>query len=368
MLQTTATILLGLSGLGCVLHCYAAFRLARFLRALPPTAPAPAPFTFWRALKSGVPDLVEKLESFARSTRPEDQLLIGVDAESPDHALCLRWRAHHADRDIDIVACEPGRAKNPKISKFCQMRPHARHEHWLLIDSEALLIHETTEALRAEWLNSGADAFTAGYRFSRMRSATSWLDTLPAALTLWPGLMMVPRLTFALGACVGVKGRDVDELGGWAVLGDHLAEDHQLGQRLTATGRAVALSHTVLDLESDPLTVRDYFRHQHRLAATYRAANPSGALGLPIFHVLPLSLVAAILHPPLATIAATCATIRVVTGWIEARLLRMASLEAIFLIPFVLLFEGVFWLLAWLSLPVWWAGRWRSITYRGNLR
>jgi ceramide glucosyltransferase len=368
MLQLTATILLALAGVGCLLHCYAAFRLARFLRFRPPTSDAPAPMTFWRALKPGVPDLVEKLDALTRSTRPEDQLLIGVDAESPDHQLCLRWRAHHADRDIHIVSCEPGHARNPKISKFCQMRSRARHEHWLLIDSEALLTRETTEALRAEWLNSGADAFTSGYRFSGMRTAVAWLDTLPAAITLWPGLMIVPRLTFTLGACVGLKACDLDELGGWAALGDHLAEDHELGQRLTAAGRTIALSRMALTLESDPLTARDYLRHQHRLAVTYRAANPAGALGLPIFHVLPAAIAAAILHPPLWQMAEICAAVRVITGWIEARLHRMASLEAILLIPFILLLEGVFWLLAWLPLPVWWAGRRRSITYRGVFR
>ena len=368
MLQTTATILLALAGLGCVLHLYAAFRLARFLRVQPPGADAPAPITFWRALKSGVPELVEKLDAFVHSTRTEDQLLIGVDAESPDHALCLRWRAHHADRDIHIVACESGRAKNPKISKFCQMRPHARHEHWLLIDSEALLARGAVEGLRGEWTSSGADVFTAGYRFTGMRSPVAWLDTLPAAITLWPGLMMVPRLTFTLGACVGVKARDVDEIGGWAALGDHLAEDHELGQRLTGAGRTIALGQGVLTLESDPLAVRDYLRHHHRLAVTYRAANPAGALGLPIFYVLPLALAAAILHPPLAIIAAICAAIRVAIAWSEARLIRMTAIEAILLIPLVLLLEGVFWLLAWLPLPVWWASRWRSISYRGVLQ
>ena len=368
MLQITATILLALAGLGCVLHVCAIFRLARFLRAQPPIEDAPAPITFWRALKSGMPDLVEKLDAFARSTRPEDQLLIGVDGESPDHALCLRWRAHHADRDIHIVSCEPGCAKNPKISKFCQMRPHARHEHWLLIDSEALLTPETTEALRAEWLNSGADTFTAGYRFCKIRSATAWLDTLPAAITLWPGLMMVPRLTFTLGACVGVKARDVNELGGWTALGDHLAEDHEIGQRLTAAGRTILLGHTVLTLESDPLTAGDYIRHQHRLAVTYRAANPAGALGLPIFHVLPAAVAAAFAYPAFWQFAATCMAIRAITAWIEARLNRMLSLEAMLLVPFALLFEGVFWLLAWLPLSIWWAGRSRPITYRGILR
>jgi hypothetical protein len=28
--------------------------------------------------------------------------------------------------------------------------------------------------------------------------------------------------------------------------------------------------------------------------------------------------------------------------------------------------EGIFWLVAWIPLPVWWAGKWRSISWRGQ--
>jgi hypothetical protein len=102
------------------------------------------------------------------------------------------------------------------------------------------------------------------------------------------------------------------------------------------------------------------------MAVTYRAANPWGALGLPIFHAIPLAALAVILHPAAWPIAATLAGSRVVTALLEARLLRMHRGAAFVLIPFVPVLETLFWLAAWLPLPVWWAGRWRRIRWSGR--
>src|SRR5205085_12185888 len=108
------------------------------------TASAP-PLTLWRALKSGVPRLDAKLDALVKASRPSDQILLGVDAGSAEQAACDALREKHGDRDIVVVACEPGRAPNPKISKFLQMAPHASHQDWLLTDSEAILDGEFLE-------------------------------------------------------------------------------------------------------------------------------------------------------------------------------------------------------------------------------
>lgn len=366
MLLAIASILLALAGTGCVLHGLAIRRLARFLGRPELAQSSSAPLTFWRALKPGVPNLGAKLDALVSSSRPEDQILIGVDADTPDATFCEEWRQRHAERDIAIVHCAPQRAKNPKLSKFLQMRPAARHSPWLLTDSEATLTPEFVEQIRAEWEETGADALTAGYRFVGLQSVWEWLDTLPAALTLWPGLMMVKRLNFTLGACTSLRAEDLDSIGGWEKLGDSLAEDHELGQLLTARGKKVHLSRNVLELDGDPLTIGAYFRHQHRVAVTYRAANPAGALGLPIFQVLPLAIAATIAQPALWHIALLCVALRIASAVVESRIVGMS--RGIAWIPLVLLMESFFWLLSWLPLPVWWAGKWRRIDWRGRFQ
>ena len=363
----SAIVVLGMAACGVALHVVAAFRLRRHLR--PPAAEEnedPPPLTLWRALKGGVPDLDGKLEALVRGSRATDQILLGADAGSGELGVCETLRARHPERQIDVVACERDRAPNPKISKFIQMAPLARHENWLLTDSEAMPDADFIAQFRREWSASGADVQTAGYRFANLRARPQILDASPALLTLWPGLMLAGRITFTLGACTGVKAADIRAIGGWETLGGDLAEDHRLGALLTAKGRTIRLSASVLTLDSDPMTWREYLRHQHRVAVTYRAATPAGALGLPVLHTLGFAAIAVALHPGFWKWALVIALARIATAAIVARMLRfrIPGLPGAVLQSAII--ESGMWLAAWLPSRVWWAGRWRPIGWRGR--
>lgn len=363
-----ATAALGIAACGAALHGIAALRLRGHLRAsaIAESAATP-PLTLWRALKGGVPDLDGKLEALVRGSRTDDQILLGADAGSPEFAACEALRARHRDRAIDVIACERDRAPNPKISKFIQMASHAHHAHWLLTDSEAMPDADFIESFRREWHASGADAQTAGYRFGNQRNFPQALDASPALLTLWPGLMLAGKITFTLGACTGVQADDIRAIGDWETLARDLAEDHRLGALLTARGRSVRLSRSVLTLDSDPLTWREYFRHQHRIAVTYRAATPAGALGLPVLHMLGFAALAVALHPPFWKWAALLALARIANASAFSRMLKFPVLALPLAVLISTLVESAMWLAAWLPSRVWWAGRWRRVGWRGRL-
>ena len=359
---------LGIAVCGVALHMIAAFRLRRHLRA--PAAEEGAdtpPLTLWRALKAGVPDLDAKLDALVLGSRATDQILLGTDPGSAEFAACEALRARHPGRQIDIVACERDRAPNPKISKFIQMAPLARHAHWLLTDSEAMPEADFIERFRREWAASGADVQTAGYRFANLRAWPQILDASPALLTLWPGLMLAGKITFTLGACTGVKAEDIRAIGGWETFATDLAEDHRLGRLLTAKGRTVRLSRSVLTLDSDPMTWREYLRHQHRVAVTYRAATPAGALGLPVLHTLGFAALAVTRQPSFWKWALLIVLVRIAAAAAFARLLRFLIPGLPLVVVKSAIIESAMWLVAWLPSRVWWAGRWRRVGWRGRL-
>jgi hypothetical protein len=361
--------MLGLAASGAALHGIAAVRLRKHLRGTEEIESAePPPLTLWRALKPGVPDLDGKLEALLLASRADDQILLGVDAGSADVATCDTFRTRHRDRHIEIVPCEADRAANPKISKFLQMAPFARHAHWLLTDSEATPDAQFIEAFRHEWFSSGADVQTAGYRFVGLRTLPQILDASPALLTLWPGLMLAGRITFTLGACTGVKADDIRAIGGWDSLGCELAEDHRLGALLSAAGRTIRLSRHILTLDSDPSGWRDLLRHQHRVAVTYRAATPAGALGLPILHTLGFAAAAVALHPPFWKWALLIAFARIAAATAFAKLLKFRIPGLPFATLMSAIIEGAMWTVAWLPSRVWWAGRWRHVGWRGQMK
>jgi ceramide glucosyltransferase len=359
---------LGVAVCGVLLHTVAAFRLRGHLRAdaAEESADTP-PLTLWRALKGGVPDLDGKLESLVRGSRASDQILLGADPGSEELATCEALRARHPGRQIDAVACERDHAPNPKISKFIQMAPLARHAHWLLTDSEAMPDADFIESFRREWNASGADVQTAGYRFANLRNFPQTFDAAPALLTLWPGLVLAGKITFTLGACTGVKADDIRAIGGWETLAHDLAEDHRLGALLSANGRTIRLSRSVLTLDSDPMTWRELLRHQHRVAVTYRAATPAGALGLPVLHTLGFAVIAVALHPPFWKWALLILLARIVTASAFARLLRFRIPALPLAVVKSAFIESAMWLVAWLPSRVWWAGRWRHVGWRGRL-
>lgn len=323
--------------------------------------------TLWRALKPGIPELDRKLDALVQASRAGDQILLGAPRESPELSACIALREKYPGREISIVPCEPDRAANPKISKFLQMTPQARHAHWLLTDSEAILDAPFLDGFRNEWAASGADALTAGYRYAGLKNFRQILDVSPALLTLWPGLMLAARIDFTLGACVGVRAADVRAIGGWEAIAHELAEDQRLGALLVEAGKTVRLSRHILTLDSDPLGWRDYLRHQHRGAVTYRAAAPAGAIGLPILHTFAFTVLVPLFHPAWWKWAALIFAMRIAAAMMMSRQLQ-------FRIPLLPLaaaisasVETAMWIAAWFSQSVWWSGRWRRVSWRGRL-
>jgi ceramide glucosyltransferase len=334
----------------------------------PAASDSNGPVTWFRPLKRGVHDLETKIEQFLGVVGAEDQVIFGVDPDSPELELCRRHAA--GDSRVSVVSCESGRTANPKIAKLCQMSPLARHDAWVVMDAEAMADSRFVTTFRAEL--AANDVVTAGYRMVGMRTAVEWLDAIPVIQTLWPGLELVRAfgpLRFTLGACTGVKRSQIEEIGGWEGLGDWLAEDHRLGRILADRGRRVVLSRAVLDLEADRLTWRDYWRHQRRVAFTYRVAAPWGAAGMILTRGFGLSFLLMCLFPSCwtAVLALLAAMVHLVSLGLEGSRvgLRPGAWVTAGLISELV--EIGCWGLSWGTGGVWWGGKWRPVAWNGRL-
>ena len=329
------------------------------------------PVTFFRPLKAGVPQLREKLEMLARALRPRDQLLIGAETGSMELAIAEKVRQSFSAADIVVVPCAAGGAANPKIAKLTQMESSARYEHWLLSDSEALLEADFLAAFRWEWRS--CDVLTAAYRFTDARSWPQRIDAAAVLLTLWPGLAMLRafgRVHLTLGACTGFRRADLEAVGGWRAFSDELAEDHALGKALAEAGHKIQLSRHIVSLDSDALTWREYWRHQCRVAVTYRIANPVGFAGAILSQGVTLGLVLAVLQPAelwrWALFGAVLA-IRWRTAHRTAKRLAFPFRGLGLIVLIASLIETICWVLSWGTNRVWWAGAQRRISRGGRL-
>ncbi|MEP6672860.1 MAG: glycosyltransferase [Chthoniobacter sp.] len=363
-------------GAGVLYDVLASIALRHWLRDPAPRCTDPiVPITFFRPLKRGVPRLREKLEALVASSLAGDQILFGVDPDTEEEALCAEVQRAFPQRDIAVVRCAPGAAVNPKISKVVQMEAPARHAAWLLSDSEVIFDPEFVDAFRREWQAEAGAALTAAYRFANTVSGPQCCDALAVLLGLWPGLALVRRfgdVKFTLGACTLVRRDGLAEVGGWRAFGDMLAEDHQLGAALAKAGQRIRLSRQIATLDSDAMSWTDYWRHQRRVAVTYRAASPVGFAGMVITQGLVWCLVACLIWPPESSVLIVFSGAVLIRTW---RLQGMAgALKFHFPWPWIWMglppssvMETVCWVLSWLSSRVWWSGRWWRVGIRGAL-
>ena len=371
-----------LAALGCASVFYALLALGyvrQWMRDVPSEIAEAAlpPVTLLRPLKVGVPALRAKLDALVGAMRPGDQLVLGADEGADEMRVGAELRAAFPEREIEVVACRAGAALNPKISKLVQMSAEARHGHWVLSDSEAMIDAVWLEAFRREWLESGADALTASYRFVNLATWPQRLDAAAALLGLWPGLAVVRRfgrVNFTLGACTGFRRADVEAVGGWAAFGDFLAEDNRLGAALAKAGRTIRLSAQVAVLDSDPLTWRDYWRHQRRVAVTYRVVNPAGFAGMLFTNGLVAGALLIALAPGGENRTGICVLFAAaiqLTRWMAFRDLGKTlgfSIPSLF--PVMLAASAVeiaCWVAAWGDRRVWWAGRRWGVGRAGRL-
>jgi ceramide glucosyltransferase len=217
--------------------------------------------------------------------------------------------------------------------------------------------------LRTEW-SEAADVLTCAYRFVGTETLPQQFDAAATLLALWPGLAVLRArgsIKFTLGACTALRGEAVRALGGWARFADELAEDYRLGEALATAGQRIRLSENVIALESDPLSWRDYWRHQRRVAVTYRVANPAGFAGMLAVQGIPASLLFAALFTSKWDGA----------SWLVFGVVFSVRWWTVPWIPFSMLVasmvETVCWFGAWLAPTVFWAGRKWRINSRGKL-
>jgi ceramide glucosyltransferase len=322
------------------------------------------PVTFLRPLKAGVPELSGELTTLAHAMRRSDQLVIGAVPDSAEMAAAEALRGAFPGLDIAVVPCAVEGALNPKIAKLIQMESLARHKHWILSDSEALMDADFLTEFRREWTR--CDVLTAGYRFCGAKTWPQRLDAAGVLLALWPGLAVVRAfgaVKFTLGACTGFRRGDVQAVGGWSAFADDLAEDNRLGKAVAALGRTIRLSRQVATLECDALSWCDYWRHQRRVAVTYRVANPAGFAGAFLSQGVTASLLLLCLRPAEVWVWSVFAGVfasRCLTARSAARALafRIVPLAPVVLLASVV--ETVCWALSWGTRFVWWGGvRWR---------
>jgi len=320
--------LAGIAYLGLALRATADLPAA----APPPEGPFP-PLTVFKPLCGAEPRLYECLRSFCDQDYPDFHLVFGVHSDDdPAIAVVERLRAEFPACDITLVSSGCRHGPNMKIGNLINMRPAGRHDVLAFSDSDVEISRDTLRHAVAGFRSPEVGAVSCLYRGRPTAGRVSRLGAL--AINAWtlPAILLDRRLN-GIEACLGplllIRSKALAAIGGFESVADHLAEDHEIGERLHRAGWQVRLSLLPIDTMVDETRLSDLIRHEVRWAHTVRAVRPlDHALSLATVP-LPLILLMLALFPgwTQAALLALYLGLRVVlTRRVEARVRSVAPL------------------------------------------
>jgi ceramide glucosyltransferase len=100
---------------------------------------------------------------------------------------------------------------------------------------------------------------------------------------------------FALGSTLAMSRRALEAIGGLEPLVDYLADDFELGSRISQAGFKVALADVAVVTHLPAYTFRQFLDHQLRWARSTRDSRPAGYFGLLLTFSVPWAILTVLL-------------------------------------------------------------------------
>jgi ceramide glucosyltransferase len=348
-----------------------------FQKPLPgPTGSGTAGVSVLKPVRGLDQETRECLESFLTQDYPTYQVLFGVaDPADPVVPLLEALRQAAPPGRVEVIFCPENLGRNPKVSILRQLEPRARYDLLVVADGDVKVGPDFLGRMMAALGDPGVGLVSCPYRAGRCDSLGSRLEALTISADFIPSVAVahyVEGIRFALGAALALTRPALERIGGFAALGDYLADDYQLGWLIHQAGFTVKLLPYVVETVNPHLSCRDYLAHQLRWARTYRVCRPKGYFAYGITHALVFSLalgLASGLAPwALGLLAATLA-LRFGVAWFgDVMCLRgNLPLPALLLVPIKDLLAFFLWLSSFLGNEVVWKGQRFHLTREGLL-
>ncbi|MHB1022999.1 MAG: bacteriohopanetetrol glucosamine biosynthesis glycosyltransferase HpnI [Acidobacteriaceae bacterium] len=223
------------------------------------------------------------------------EILFGVsDLNDPAVEAIHRLQAEFPERDIRLIECPQKLGTSGKVSNLIQMLPAAKYDHLIINDSDILVSPRYLEQILSGFASSDVGMVTAPYIGRAQKTIWSRLEALGISTDFIPGVLTARKIEggihFGLGSTLAFTRKALDAMGGLEPLVEQLADDYELGARISAAGFKVVLSPEVVETAVPAYTLRQFWEHQLRWSRSTRDSRKLGYLGLVFTFVLPWAL------------------------------------------------------------------------------
>jgi ceramide glucosyltransferase len=355
----------------------ALFSLGRFFKQpLPRQDAGESPgITVFKPVRGLDPETRNCLESFLTQDYQPFQVLFGVADPSDPVLPLLETLRQTFPGQIEVIICPENLGHNPKVSILRQLEPHARYDLLVVADGDVKVGPDFLGRVAAALQKPEVGLVSCPYRAGPADSLGSRLEALTISADFIPSVAVahyVEGISFALGAAMAFTRTALAQAGGFAALGDFLADDYQLGWRIHQAGFEVRLLPYVVETVNPRMSIPDYWAHQQRWTRTYRVCRPRGYFAYGITHALVFSLVLWLISGlaswALGLVAVTLA-LRFVVAWFSETVCLGGHLSppALLLLPVKDLVAFGLWCSSFWGKEVMWRSRRYRLTPEGLL-
>jgi ceramide glucosyltransferase len=243
------------------------------------------PVSILKPLKGIDPEIYQSFRSHCLQDYPEYEIIFGV-SDPNDLAIdsVKALQQEFPQHKIQLLVCPEILGANVKVSNLAQMLLPARYEHLIVNDSDIRVEPDYLQRVITPLSDPRIGMVTCLYRGVAAPTLGSRLESLGISTDFSVGVLAARQLEggihFGLGATLAFRRSDLERIGGFQSIVDHLADDYELGARLAALGLAVKLSDVVVETFLPPYRLADFLAHQLRWARGVRDARAGGYFGL----------------------------------------------------------------------------------------
>jgi len=293
-IQTLSDMSFAASIVACLYVMFCMRRIPAFLSRKPQSTTFNPSVTILKPLCGMEHELYENLRSFCEQDYPDYQLIFCVrDAKDPSISIVRRIMAEFSRLDIALIVDNCVHGTNLKVSNLINMMPAVKHEFLMIADSDMRVGSDYLASVVTPFEDASTGAVTCLYQATPAETLASRLAAMHINADFLPSVLVADALSdihFCFGATMAVRRTALDAIGGLEPLVNVLADDYQLGKRVSEAGFTVCLSDYVVENIVDEPNFKSLLLHELRWARTVRASSPWGYVGSILTHPLPLAL------------------------------------------------------------------------------
>jgi ceramide glucosyltransferase len=246
----------------------------------------------------------ESLRSHCLQDYPHYEIIFGVsNSGDPAVGAVEELIREFPKVPIRLVICSSVLGMNFKVNNLVQMLPAANYPYLVINDSDINVPPGYLRQVVGALEDRAVGVATCLFRGVAARNMGSILESMAIAGDFVPGVLCAKELEegihFAMGSTMALHRDVLDRIGGFQGVADYLADDYEIGYRVSNAGLRVAIADCIVEHYIPRYSWAGFFQHQVRWARTIRSCRPEGYAGMIFTFALPWSVVALAIAPSL---------------------------------------------------------------------